>query len=226
MRYTKIQQEQYIGTTLHYPHEEIILASGKDLYVHFDELDDLPPLNRENYLFETDFLRRELAQDSSVLQVGSMDGMRATRLLHVRPDLKITGLEIEGDLVDKARHNIQSQGFSAKFVVGDITTPPASLSSFDFVICLNNTLGFIPNFQKALHEMRQRGRRVYVSVFGESFTNDLARAYYGGIGITIDEIIGDQFVTEDGPLRRFPRSEVSSWGGDFTHTPLGYLVTL
>lgn len=199
------------------------MSPSKDIYVHFDELDDLPHLNRENYLFELDYLQRELPKNSTVLQVGSMDGMRIVRLLDLRPDLQIVGLEIESELVDRARQNIKDRGLHADFVVGDITDPPDTLLRCDVTICLNNTLGFIPDYTGALQKMRAYGVHTYVSVFGESFTDGLAHRYYEGIGISIDKIDGNRFISEMGTFRRFAREEVISWGGQINQTPLGYL---
>ena len=67
------------------------MPSPKDIYVNCDVLEDIPKPNRDNWLKEIDLLRLDLAQNTSVLQVGSMDGTRAMRLLETRPDLKITG---------------------------------------------------------------------------------------------------------------------------------------
>lgn len=69
--------------------------------------------------------------------------------MKVRPDLKFTGIEIEESLVELARKNVISAGLDAEFIHGDITNPPL-LSMYDYVICLNNTLGYIPEQEKAI----------------------------------------------------------------------------
>ena len=194
-------------------------------YSDFDELDNLPALNRENYIFETEFLAEHIPQKSKVLQVGSMDGIRAVRLLRIRLDIDFTGLDIDEDLTAEARRNVQSEKLPAQFVLGDITDPPEGLTNFDLVICLNNTLGFIPDTQKAISEMRRLGRQAYISVFGESFTDDLARQYFGQVGVHVDKITGDRFETSIGTLKRFSRHEINSWAPkNITKTPLGYMA--
>jgi predicted O-methyltransferase YrrM len=111
------------------------MSSQIDIYINADELENLPILNRDNYLFETKILQQELSQNAQVLQIGSMDGMRILRLLKVRPDLHLTSLELEEELVKVAKQNMSAAGISAKFVTADITDPPA-LPKFDYVICL------------------------------------------------------------------------------------------
>src|SRR5260221_5678259 len=132
---------------------------AKDIYINCDELENLPAPNRENYLYEAELLQNELPQNATVLQVGSMDGMRIIRLLELRPDLQLTGLEIEDELVKIAEQNIARKKLNAKFITGDITKPP-DLSQFDYVVCLNNTLGYIPNQEKAIEEMKKFGKIV------------------------------------------------------------------
>ncbi|MDB5178917.1 MAG: hypothetical protein JWN01_860 [Patescibacteria group bacterium] len=171
------------------------MISAKDIFVKCDELDGLPEPNRENYLRELELLQAELPRGSRVLQVGSMDGMRIIRLLQIRPDLQLTGLEIVPELVDAARGNISGAHLEAGIVCGDITDPPR-LGRFDYVICLNHTLGYIPDQEKALAEMRKLGEKVVVSVYGEKFDDELARA------------------------------QVDAWGGKVAETPTGYFCVL
>src|SRR3989338_1132421 len=128
------------------------MPSPKDVYVKCDVLENIPKQNRDNWLKEIDLLRRELTPSARVLQVGSMDGTRAIRLLEARPDLKIVGLEIEAPLVELAQQKVADAGLSADFVHGDITDPP-TLDRFDYVICLNNTLGYVPEQAKAIAGM-------------------------------------------------------------------------
>lgn len=190
------------------------MASAKDIFVKCDELDGLPEPNRRNYLFELELLADRLPAAAKVLQVGSMDGMRAVRLLRRRPDLRFTGLEIEPELVELARTNLQAAGMEAEFVSGDITRPP-ELPGYDWVLCLNNTLGYIPDERRALENMRRLGARVVVSVYGQRFDDALARRYFGAIGLA-----------DYGGVRRYKPSAVRGWGGGVTETPIGYWVEL
>ena len=198
----------------------------KDVYVHCDVLGDIPQPNRENWLKEIELLRGELPQNARVLQVGSMDGTRVIRLLEVRPDLKITGLEIEAPLVELAQQKVAEAGFNADFIHGDITNPPA-LPRFDYVICLNNTLGYIPEQAKAITGMRKLGKVIIISVYGEKFDDDLARAYFESIQLKIDRIENDNLIMKDfTTVKRYSKNEVEGWGGKIAETPIGYFCEI
>lgn len=204
------------------------MASAKEIFVKCDELERLPSANRQNYLFELEWLARELPHACRVLQVGSMDGMRVIRLLEVRPDLELTGLEIEPDLVALAKDNLANVKKDAEFVQGDITTPPPALECFTYTICLNNTLGYIPDTDVAIEQMKRHGEVVVVSVYGEQFNEKLAREYFDAIGLEVREIKNNMIVLQDfSTVRRFPRSVVEAWGGHhIVDTPIGYLTVL
>ena len=204
------------------------MARAKDIFVRCDELENLPSENRANYLFELEWLASELPRDCTVLQVGSMDGMRARRLLEVRPDLHITGLEIEDELVELSSKNVADHADHTSFVHGDITKPPAMLATYTYVICLNNTLGYIPDVNGAINQMTRLGKAVVISVYGEKFDDSLARRYFDSIGLTVREVSGDVVRLEDfSAVRRFPRASVEAWHGTaVVETPIGYLTTL
>lgn len=202
------------------------MPSPKDVYVNCDVLEDIPKPNRDNWLKEIDLLRLELPQNARILQVGSMDGTRAIRLLEARPDLKITGLEIEATLVELAKQKIATAGLHADFIHGDITDPP-TLPRFDYVICLNNTLGYIPEQEKAITGMKKLGKVVIISVYGEKFDDDLARAYFESIKLEIDRIENDNLIMKDfTTVKRYSKKEVESWSGKITETPIGYFCVL
>lgn len=202
------------------------MPSPKDVYVNCDILENIPKPNRDNWLKETDLLRLKLSKNAHVLQVGSMDGTRAISLLKARPDLKITGLEIEAPLVELAKQKVTAAGFCADFVQGDITDPP-NLPRFDYVICLNNTLGYIPEQEKAIACMKKLGKVVIISVYGEKFDDALARAYFKSIKLKIDRIENDNLIMKDfTTVKRYSKKEVGFWGGKVTETPIGYFCVL
>lgn len=93
------------------------------VFARCDDLDAIPRVNRENYLLELDLLAAQLPVGARVLQVGSMDGRRLLRLEGRRPDLRLTGLEIEPAFVELAQRSADP-GTAATFVRGDITNPP------------------------------------------------------------------------------------------------------
>lgn len=202
------------------------MPEPKDVYVKCDILEDLPKPNRDNWLFEIELLSKELPQNANVLQVGSMDGTRIIKLLEARPDLILTGIEIEEPLVELAKKNISEANFNANFIHGDITNPP-DLSKFDYVICLNNTLGYIPDEQKAIDGMKKLGKKVIISVYGEKFDNDLAQAYFKTINLDIDHIDKNVIIMKDfTKVKRYTKEEVESWDCKITETPIGYFCIL
>jgi ubiquinone/menaquinone biosynthesis C-methylase UbiE len=202
------------------------MPKPKNVYVKCDDLESIPSLMRDNYLYETELLSKLLSQDSTVLQVGSMDGERAIRLLNIRPDLKMSGLEIEESLVNLAKEKTAKAGVVVSSILGDITVPP-DLPQFDYVICLNNTLGYIPQQQEALSGMRKMGNQILVSVYGEKFTDELARQYFESIGLTIKNIKGNTIEMNDfTTVLRYGRETVESWGSEVRETPAGYFCFL
>ncbi len=74
-----------------------------------------------------------------ILDLGSGVGTAALCLLSRIPEVEITGLEIQSDLVELSRQNAAVNGLAARFeaLQGDILSLPASLTpeSFDHVIC-------------------------------------------------------------------------------------------
>ncbi|MEI8230059.1 MAG: class I SAM-dependent methyltransferase [Candidatus Peregrinibacteria bacterium] len=198
------------------------MPTPDQVYIHCDELQNLPPICRKNWETELDLLTKKLNPNATVLQVGSMDATRIIALLQRRNDLIITGLEIEESLVNLSRSNLAKANLDATIIHGDITAPP-SLPTFDHVLCLNNTLGYIPDEESAVIHMRKLGETVTISVYGEAFTDELAEAYFTSLGLNLDHIEGDTIHLKDfSVVRRYSRHTVEQWGGTITETPLGY----
>jgi SAM-dependent methyltransferase len=196
------------------------------VYVLCDDLDNIPKLNRLNYEYETELLTQILPNSATVLQIGSMDGMRVIRLLTIRPDLKITGLEIEKPLVELARKNIAAAKLSATFELGDITSPP-NLPTFDYAVCLNNTLGYIPDEKLALAGMKKLGRHAIVSVFGEKFTPILAKEYFDSLKLKLQNVSDGYFGLQNfTKVKRYTKGSVANWNSQIHATPLGYFCNL
>ncbi len=202
------------------------MPEPKNVYIKCDVLEDLPKLNRDNWLFEIKLLSKELSQNASILQVGSMDGTRIIKLLEARPDLKLTGIEIEAPLVELAKKKVTKAGLKASFVHGDITNPP-NLPKFDYVICLNNTLGYIPEQKKAINKMKSLGKNTIISVYGEKFNDELAQSYFKSINLEIDHIDQNAIIMNGfTKVKRFTKEEVDSWNCKITETPIGYFCIL
>lgn len=197
-----------------------------DFYLHCDKLDNLPALNRENWLLELELQCNMLPEGASLLQIGCMDGTRIVEILNKRRDLKVTGLEIEKDFVALAEKNLKNVGLRAKLICADITTFETS-NRYDFVTCLNNTLSYIPETAKAVEHMRKAADVTIISVYAEQFDEAKAEAYFQALHTTVTSSDKNFFhVKGFGAARRFTRADVESWGGEITETPLGYLSVI
>jgi len=197
------------------------------IYTHCDELEKLPEKHRLNWLRELERLNELLKKDATVLQVGSMDATRILCLLQKRPDLIMTGLEIDPDLAELSQKNIKASRANATIITGDITAPPVDIKKHQYVLCLNHTLGYISNEKSALQNMKKLGKEVIVSVYGENFTNTLAQKYFEILGLEIDELTPNHIKFKDfTSVKRFRRSELETWNGKIEETPLGYLCIL
>ena len=202
------------------------MPEPKDVYVNCDVLENLPKPNRDNWLYEIKLLGELLPQNSNVLQVGSMDGTRIIKLLSARPDLSLTGIEIESQLVELAKTNISKAGLNADFIHGDITKPK-DLPKFDYVICLNNTLGYIPDEEIAINNMKLLGNNVIISVYGEKFNDNLAREYFKAINLEVFKVINNIIFLKDfTKVKRYTEKEVESWNCTILETPIGYFCII
>lgn len=199
------------------------------VYTHCDELEQLPAENRDNWLQESAVISSLLKTNASVLQVGCANASRLIDLKTRRPDVRFLGIDIEEDLLKDARRNIEKAGLQLETRLCDITADEkcAALGHFDYVLCLNNTLGYIPDESAALRNMKSLGSQVLMSVYGEKFGDDLAQQYFTTLGLKVQTIADNRFTFADfSSVKRYARADVDSWGGLITETPLGYLCIL
>lgn len=199
------------------------------VYTHCDELDRLPAKNRENWLLESALICELLKPNATVLQVGCADGSRLIDLQSKRPDLHFLGIDIEEELLSDAQKKIAAAGMKIETRLCDITSDEqcVALGHFDYVLCLNNTLGYIPDEAAAMKNMRVLGSQVLISVYDEKFTDDLTREYFATLGLTIATIENDRFIFEDfTSVKRYTKEEIKKWGGTRIETPLGSLCIL
>lgn len=185
-----------------------------DFYLNCDELDLIPAINKANWLFELDYICTRLPQGAKVLQVGCMNGVRIMEILKKRSDLQFTGLDIEKKFLDIAKDNFEKAGFVVDLIEADITKFD-SKEKYDYTICLNNTLGYIPDTDKAIEKMKKSAKVVIVSVYGERFNTKAAQEYFDSIGLKNFE-----------DVKCFTKGEVSSWAGKITESPLGYICEI
>ena len=202
------------------------MPKADEIYVHCDQLEKLPALNRENWLWESAWLIKNLEPNASVLQVGSCEGSRIVNIMKERPDLRITGIEIDPILHEMALEHFETTGTDAQSVLGDITNleDTKGLGHFEYCLCLNNTLGYIPDEEAVLTQMKRLADTAIISVYGENFTDDIARTYFAALKLEVTRIEGNALHMSDfGIVRRYTKEAVAKWGGEIIKTPLGYL---
>jgi SAM-dependent methyltransferase len=196
-----------------------------------------PLLSVANYAYEERAVPLQLHGVKRGLQVGCMNGTRVVRFSQAAPHAHIDGLEISEASVTIARQNVVEAGLGSTIFLGDITEPPdeLQLNYYDLVYSLNNTLGYIPDAQKALDNMRALSTgKVVLSLFSdERFSNDTALAYFASMEIDPSSVVieNDTFYlpgTNDShyAVRRFNREEVLDWGSEIKETPLGFYAIL
>jgi hypothetical protein len=214
-------------------------------YLRGDAHDETPPLNQANYAFEDEHLAPILLRGvSRALQVGCMNGDRVVRYSRWAEQTRIDGLEMSAALAAIAQDNVDAAGLDATIFRADVTdlgtVTSLPTARYDVVYALNNTLGFIPDTQKAMAGMRFMSKgTIALSVFGaEVFNNERALAYYTSMGFdrAAIEIDGNTFHLPDAggarsEVRRFTREEVYTWGAQdpasrVIETPLGYCCIL
>ncbi|MBI4079628.1 methyltransferase domain-containing protein [Candidatus Kaiserbacteria bacterium] len=202
------------------------MSAVNAFYSNCDKLDNIPAINKQNWLFELDLQCKLLPRDATVLQVGSMDATRIIEILKLRPDVNITGLEIEKDFIALAKGNLRKAGFDAGMIEADITKFQSPIR-YDYVTCLNNTLGYISDTEAAITHMKDAGNTVFVSVYGEAFDEKAAKEYFSSLGLQVEKAENDHFELSDfGVVKRFTRDEIAAWSGKITETPLGYFCEL
>jgi ubiquinone/menaquinone biosynthesis C-methylase UbiE len=80
-------------------------------------------------------LARDIAatapQNAAVLDIGTGPGVLLAELAHLRPDLRLTGVDLSPDMVAAAAKNLGGQ---ATIHLGDVTQLPFEDRSFDVVV--------------------------------------------------------------------------------------------
>jgi ubiquinone/menaquinone biosynthesis C-methylase UbiE len=85
---------------------------------------------------------RRLARDvawlagegASVLDVGTGPGVLLVELAELRPDLRLTGLDLSADMIAAARRKLVRYGDRASAVTGDVADLPFEEASFDLIV--------------------------------------------------------------------------------------------
>ncbi len=205
------------------------MPSPCSVYTHCDELERIPAKNRENWLLESALICKLLKPNATVLQIGCANASRLIDLQTKRPDIHSLGIDIEEKLLSDARENIAKAKMNIDTRLCDITSDEqcAALGDFDYVLCLNNTLGYIPDEEAALRHMKALGKEVLLSVYSDPFSDELAREYFATLGLKVMKIEENRFIFGDfSSVKRYAQEEIERWGGSMIATTLGSLCTL
>jgi ubiquinone/menaquinone biosynthesis C-methylase UbiE len=87
-------------------------------------------------------LYRRLAADiaasaprgAAVLDVGTGPGVLLAELAGLRPDLRLTGVDLSHDMIEAANRNLEPFGDRARARVADVTRLPFADGSFDLIV--------------------------------------------------------------------------------------------
>lgn len=187
---------------------------------HYNVVDDpqnLPRLIREYQHAEEQLIRQMIIPGKDILEVGCGTG-RILGLLEADAK-RIVGIDHAVKMIEKSK-TISSK---AELVHADALSMPFGDMSFDYILCLFNTVG---NFSHEpimyLREMRRVVRvdgQVIVSVYSENAL-DAQLEFYRKIGLTVDKITANAvFLKEGFESRRFAKSELEKMLKDAELTP-------
>jgi len=93
-----------------------------------------------------------LKKGARVLDVGCGTGKFAFRLSGVTRGVKIHGIDISKEMIDKAKSKLRDEPI--EFDVGDVENLPYKSDTFDIITC-SNSFHHYPNQKKAVSEMRR-----------------------------------------------------------------------
>ncbi len=125
-------------------------------------------------------LLQEMKKGSSVLDVGCATGAHVVFL--AKKGFSITGIDVAEKMIKAARANIAKSRVKAEVRVGDATKLDFPDKSFDYVICMGNSLGAIPrdvSRKKALFEMVRVAReKVVIELLKSDTTAEVRNKYW------------------------------------------------
>lgn len=183
----------------------------KTLFTMDKAMARLPAGNRKNWYWEVDYLVKHLEPLTKVLQIGSCDGIRLDYLASRRKDIRFVGLEIDKKLSAEANKRFKKYHGRIKSVCGDARKIPFRESTFDYALCLNNTLGYIPNNKKVISELKRvvfSGGKIIVSVYGPQWGNRIARQYFEKLGAKTITITGDVCMIDGITMKRYSKHKL------------------
>jgi len=177
-------------------------------YNRMSERHKLPSSIRAYQRAEEDAIRRCITLESDILEVGSGTG----RILRVLQDdaRQLVGLDCALRMIEEAGKTVSK----VELVQGDAFKMPFRGDSFDYVLCLFNTLGNFSGKPAAyvgeMSRVVRGGGQILLSVYSEDAVN-AQRELYRSIGLTIDEMKADRVILKEGfHSRRFTEDGLRS----------------
>lgn len=73
-------------------------------------------------------------ENAEILDIGTGPGVLLAELARVRPDVRLTGIDLSADMVTAAQRNLAPYGDRAQARVGDVTDLPFADRSFDLIV--------------------------------------------------------------------------------------------
>jgi len=144
---------------------------------------------------ETTYLENNIRPGSKILDFGCGFG-RHMKLL-ARSAKKVVGIDINIDMIKKAKANLHKFK-NVELFVQDAKKLGFPSNSFDYVICMTNTFGNIPEIQlRAVREMKRvckKNGRILISVYSSNAL-EIRKKDYKKVGLHITYIKG---IKEDG----------------------------
>jgi ubiquinone/menaquinone biosynthesis C-methylase UbiE len=111
-----------------------------------------------------ELIAKDVADGSSVADIGTGTGLRAAQLKRRRPGVRVTGFDISNEMLRRAMPSLDG-GIRAS-----LPNLPVRDNSFDHALCLYNTFGYLRTYDarvKALKDMARilkPGGRLYIDV--------------------------------------------------------------
>ena len=107
----------------------------------YDYLRVYPHRNDEEARRQVDFLLEclDIAPPCDVLDLGCGDGRHSLEL--TRRGYRVTGLDLSGELLERARRRTAEEGLDITFIQGDMRDPPGT-SAFDLVVNFFTSFGY------------------------------------------------------------------------------------